>query len=167
MDHHALPEMPHSVSLLIRAYIKTLSILSGFGMPLFALFTRFWMAKIFWYSGLTKIANWSGTLYLFEHVYKVPYISPVVAAYAATSIELICPVLLILGLATRLCTIPMLVMALVIGQTTSGISPEYWIMLLAFLFLYGAGKVALDHWIDCIHWHITRCEPWRAEGGGE
>ena len=78
------------------------------------LMARVSMAMIFWRSGQAKIANWDLTLQLFANEYKVPVLPPEIAASMAVAVELSAPVLLVLGLLTRLATLPMLGMILVI-----------------------------------------------------
>lgn len=70
--------------------------------PAIDLLIRLWVANVFWKSGLTKIATWDSTLYLFEYEYAVPLLSPEVAAVIGTGVELAMPILLVVGLATRL-----------------------------------------------------------------
>src|SRR5947208_52169 len=62
---------------------------------------RLAVATVFWNSGTTKLANWDAALALFTDEYKVPLLSPEVAAYIAATIELTTPVLLVVGLLTR------------------------------------------------------------------
>ncbi|WP_157669781.1 DoxX family protein [Chitinibacter sp. GC72] len=70
--------------------------------PLADLALRVYIGKIFFMSGLTKIADWDTTLMLFSDEYHVPLLSPQLAAFGGTAGELILPVLLVLGLFTRL-----------------------------------------------------------------
>ncbi len=129
-------------------YLKLLQILGKFFAPLLMLLLRFWMARIFWYSGLTKISDWQSTIFLFKNEYKVPVIPPELAASLSTMVELSCPILLITGFATRLATLPMLAMTFVI-QFTYEYSNEhyYWAMLLASILIYGPGPIAVDNLI--------------------
>ena len=69
---------------------------------------------MFFRSGLLKVNSWEFTVQLFRDEYKVPLLDPLIAARIATSIELGVPVLLFLGLATRLATLPLLGMIAVI-----------------------------------------------------
>lgn len=134
---------------IISAYLIFLLFLEKAAMPLLALFMRCWMAKIFWYSGLTKISSWQSTVFLFKEEYKVPVIPPEIAAYFATSFELACPILLVFGLATRLATLPMLAMTAVIQFTYLDlIDHRYWAMLLALILFYGPGPLSLDRLIS-------------------
>ena len=72
---------------------------------LILLTARIAIANIFWRSGQTKINGFSireETFFLFREEYKVPLLPPELAAYLATAAELTLPVLLVIGLATRL-----------------------------------------------------------------
>lgn len=109
---------------------------------------RLTMAQIFWASGMVKIQSWDSTLALFEYEYQVPILPPEIAAYLATAVELSCPVLLAIGLATRLTTIPLLVMTAVIQFTYQAhMEHTYWALLLGTLLLIGPGRLSLDHLI--------------------
>ena len=125
--------------------------LERFPFALLQLAARVSMAAIFWNSGLTKIASWQTTIALFRQEYKVPVLPPEIAATLAASTELSMPVLLVLGLFTRLATLPMLGMAFVI-QTF--VYPEDWIehltwaTLLLLILTRGPGPIALDALID-------------------
>lgn len=69
--------------------------------PFADLVARLYIARVFFLSGLSKISDWDTTMYLFEEEYKVPLLSPTIAAVLASAGELALPVLLILGLFTR------------------------------------------------------------------
>jgi putative oxidoreductase len=112
------------------------------------LFFRFGMALVFWRSAQSKLASWDTTITLFREEYRVPVLPPELAAYLATTVELTTPVLLVLGLATRLGGAAMLGMALVIQVF---VYPEnypdhiLWAGPLLYLILRGPGVVSLDH----------------------
>jgi putative oxidoreductase len=110
---------------------------------------RLWIAEIFFMSGLTKIKSWTTTIALFEDEYKVPFLSPEVAAYIATFAELALPVLLILGLMTPLSALGLIGMTLVIEIFVYPDTTEhyYWLLLLSVLFTHGGGKFGLDYWL--------------------
>lgn len=135
-------------NILIRYYMQTTQWLNHIGMSLLILLMRLWIAKIFWYSGMTKITDWQSALFLFREEYKVPLIPPEIAAYLATAAELACPLLLLIGFATRFATVPLLIMAAVIQFTyLSFIDHAYWAMLLATILMYGPGVLSLDYLI--------------------
>src|SRR5262245_31223634 len=75
---------------------------------LLALPLRFAVATVFWNSAMVKLANWDTALSLFAEEYKVPVLPPDLAAYLAAGIELTTPVLLVLGLFTRLAALVLL-----------------------------------------------------------
>ncbi len=69
--------------------------------PLLALGTRLWVGWQFLKSGILKAQDWESTLFLFQEEYRVPLLSPPLAALAGTAGELVFPVLLGLGLLGR------------------------------------------------------------------
>lgn len=123
--------------------------------PLVDLIIRLYIAQIFFSSGLTKLASWSTTKTLFTYVYHVPLISPVTAAYLGTAAELVLPVLLVLGLGTRLMLFAFFVYNLVAAisypflwtaQGAVGLHQHItWGLLLAVLVVGGPGKWSLDY----------------------
>jgi len=124
--------------------------LERFPLSVLQLLFRVSIAAVFWNSGLTKIASWQSTIVLFRDEYRVPVLPPELAAALAASVELTCPVLLVLGLMTRLATLPMLGMTFVIEAF---VYPEDWIehlgwaSLLLFILTRGAGPISLDRWL--------------------
>ncbi len=139
------------MSTLWRARIdEALALLERFPLAILQLMFRIGVAAVFWHSGMVKIASWQTTVALFAQEYQVPLLPPELAATLAATVELTCPVLLVLGLATRLATLPMLGMTFVI-QTF--VYPEnwnehlIWAGLLLFILTRGAGAISLDHLI--------------------
>jgi putative oxidoreductase len=118
--------------------------------PLAQLGARFYVAQAFFLSGLTKIRDWETTLALFNDEYKVPLLSPTVAAFAGTAGELVLPVLLLLGLAGRFAALGLSVMNVVAVISLAEIAPaalqqhQLWGSLLIGLTLWGPGKWSLD-----------------------
>jgi putative oxidoreductase len=112
-----------------------------------ALPLRFAIATVFWNSGTTKLANWQATLQLFQEDYKVPLLPPELAAHIAASIELSTPVLLVLGLFTRVAALVLLGMTTVIEVF---VYPQawpthiQWAAMLLVLLCRGAGNYSLD-----------------------
>jgi len=124
--------------------------LGRFPLPVLQFAFRFSIASVFWHSGMTKLANWDTTIALFRDEYMVPVLPPQIAAAMAATVELTCPVLLVLGLASRLATLPMLGMTFVIEVF---VYPEQWIehliwaTILVFILTRGPGPLSLDHLI--------------------
>ena len=121
---------------------------------LIALAARLALAGIFWMSGRTKVEGWftitDTTYLLFREEYKLPLLPPEWAAPMATVAEHLFPVLLVLGLATRLSALALLGMTLVIQVF---VYPDAWPTHLSWaaLMLYlagrGAGSLSLDRWL--------------------
>ncbi|ARN80070.1 DoxX family protein [Methylocystis bryophila] len=135
---------------------------------LVALFVRIVAAHPFFVSGQTKVDGpqigatilgqeisytlptsiRDATFALFAQEYKVPLLSPQIAAYLATAMESVLPILLVLGLLTRLSALGLLAMTLVIQIF---VFPDawwtvhaYWAALLLVLIVRGPGALALD-----------------------
>jgi putative oxidoreductase len=127
--------------------------LAGRALPpsILLLVQRFGIASIFFFSGRTKVEGWftipQTTIDLFELEYALPLIPPDIAAYAATSAEHFFPVLLVLGLFTRLSAAALLGMTLVIQLF---VYPDAWPTHLSWaglllpLVALGGGRFALD-----------------------
>ena len=121
---------------------------------LIALAARLALAGIFWMSGRTKVEGvftiTDTTYLLFREEYKLPLIPPEWASQMATVSEHLFPVLLVLGLATRLSALALLGMTLVIQVF---VYPDAWPTHLSWaaLMLYlagrGAGSLSLDRWL--------------------
>ena len=133
--------------------------LGHFPRSLVELGLRAGVGAVFFKSGLSKIANWELTVQLFADEYALPLLPPELAAYMATAAELVCPVLLILGLAARFGALALLGMTAVIQIF---VYPDSWAehLLWASIFVYvltqGAGKLSVDHAIKRAFDHSKR-----------
>jgi putative oxidoreductase len=123
--------------------------------PVLDLGLRVFLANVFFKSGLTKIHNWDGTLYLFSDVYQVPLLDPDLAAYLATGAELGLPVMLVLGLFGRFAAAGLFILNAVAAYSyyselsEAGLNQHlYWGMLLAVLLLISRGAWSCDAWLE-------------------
>lgn len=133
-------------SLINRLFIMLVSFLEIILQPLLLLAIRLWMARIFWHSAMTKISDWQSTIFLFKEEYKVPIISPEHAAYLATATEIAAPILLTIGFMSRLASLSMLAMTIVIQLTYLDFQEHfYWMFLLLTIICFGSGKISLDY----------------------
>ena len=115
---------------------------------LLALPLRLAVATVFWNSAMAKLANWDTTLSLFADEYRLPLLPPEIAAYAATTIELTTPVLLVLGLLTRPAAFVLLGMTAVIEifvYPQAWPTHIQWAAMLLVLLCRGAGALSIDH----------------------
>jgi putative oxidoreductase len=105
---------------------------------------RSYVAYVFFISGLTKVRDWGTTVALFTDEYKVPWLSPSLAAVLGTTGELILPVLLLLGLASRFAALGLTVVNIVAVIALQEIAPAamqqhiLWGVLLAGVVIFGA-----------------------------
>jgi putative oxidoreductase len=112
---------------------------------------RLAVATVFWNSGMTKLADWNATLALFADEYQVPLLPPEMAANLALAIELTTPVLLFVGLLTRLAALVLLGMTAVIGifvYPQAWPTHIQWAAMLLVLLCRGAGAFSLDALIE-------------------
>jgi len=119
---------------------------------LIALASRFGVGSIFFLSGRTKVddgLNVSDTaLLLFEQDYALPLISPVWAAHLATYAEHLLPLMLFIGLGTRLGALGLLGMTATIQVFVYPAAwPTHlsWAAPLLYLLAHGGGRWSLDH----------------------
>ncbi len=125
---------------------------TGWPQALVQLAARWHVAQVFFLSGLTKLRDWEITLALFQDEYRVPLLSPGVAAVLGTGGELLLPVLLLLGLGGRLAALGLSVVNVVAVLSLAEL-PEpalnlhiFWGSLLLGLVLWGPGRLSLDAW---------------------
>lgn len=142
----------------IASCLRPLFSLLNFLVPVVDLMVRFWVAKIFFVAGLTKLESWDTTLMLFQYEYHVPLLSPMLAAVIGTGAELILPVLLVLGLGGRVSIAVFFIynMIAVISyhhlwtpDGALGLDQHInWGLLLALMMTRGFSQYSLDYWLS-------------------
>ena len=139
----------YKLSAIASPIIRGLDFLS----PGIDLVIRLWVANVFWKAGLTKIASWESTVALFTYEYHVPLLSPELAAFLGTAVELSMPVLLVLGLGTRFGAAVLFLFNIVAVISYPDLNEiglkdhQYWGLLLLVLLLHGPGKLSIDHFL--------------------
>lgn len=133
--------------------------------PLIALLARIWVSYIFFKSGLLKLSNWGGTIMLFMHEFHIPILTAEIEAVIATAAELILPVLITLGLGTRLMPFALFLFNLVAMfaypylWTPDGLpgllQHVNWGLILGLLMTFGMGSWTLDR----LFWSNRCCHP--------
>ena len=118
------------------------------------LFVRIAIAHVFWASGQTKVEGFTlrpETIDLFRDEYKLPLISPEIAAPMAALAEHVLPILLVLGLFSRLSALGLIIMTLVIQFL---VYPDawwsqhsLWLGLLLVILVRGPGAWSLDRFV--------------------
>lgn len=149
LNPNARPPLLARVTALHQLLVSGLTHLQ----PLAALLARAYVAQVFFLSGLTKLRDWSVTLFLFQEEYHVPLLPPELAAVMGTAGELVLPLLLVLGLGGRFAALGLSLVNVVAVLSLAEIAPAAlqqhitWGVLLATLALYGSGSWTLERWL--------------------
>jgi len=149
MNTRASPSM---LGTLTRVYTTGASWIDKV-QPVFALAVRLYVARVFFLSGLTKLHDWNITVALFTNEYHVPVLMPEVAAALGTTAEIGLPVLLALGLGSRISAAALFVFNIVAVVSYPDLSDAglvdhmLWGALMLVTLFYGPGKISVDHWM--------------------
>lgn len=119
------------------------------------LVARLGVGAVFFQAGRTKVEGLltltPGAYQLFEEEYKLPHLSPELAAHLAAYAEHLFPLLLALGLFTRLSAAALLVMTLIIQVF---VYPDAWATHLSWaglllpLLARGGGALSVDRLLN-------------------
>jgi len=139
-----------SHSTIRRFFAGTARLHNNIPDALLLLAARVFTAAIFFQSGRTKMNGVmlsENALFLFQEEYRLPWLNPQTAAYLTAFAEHMFPLMLLLGFATRLSALSLLIMTLVIqlfvypdAWPTHGA----WATLFLLLIAKGAGDWSVD-----------------------
>jgi putative oxidoreductase len=141
---------PHIGTRLTRSLLSAVDWADRIPSWILGLIIRIGIADVFWRSGQTKVSGWQVTdsaIQLFRDEYKVPLLSPELAANLAAAQEHLFSFLLIIGLASRLSAIGLLAMTAVIEIFVYPQSwPDHllWAGSLLYVIARGPGAFSLD-----------------------
>jgi putative oxidoreductase len=159
--------VPAGASLLARLVTSVSGLFERIPNGFIAVVARFSIAAVFWNSGQTKVQGFvlnivsgevslgwprlsDSAVALFQDEYKLPLIAPEIAAPMAAMAEHVFPLLILIGLGTRLSALALLGMTLVIqvfvypgAYATHGT----WAAVLLYLMARGPGALSVDHWL--------------------
>lgn len=124
--------------------------LASVPLSIHQLLFRLGVASVFFKAGMIKVSSWESTVALFRDEYRVPVFPPELAATFAATCELGCSALLIIGLASRLATLPLLGMIATIQlfvYPSAWSEHLVWGSILLFLLTRGPGSISADHLI--------------------
>jgi putative oxidoreductase len=159
-----------SLSIITSIRGKLFAFCAVIACALVALGLRFVMARVFFLSGQAKIEGptflihlnapvldfsvilpaqiKSATFQMFETQYADLPVPPAVAAALFTYAEFVLPICLVLGFATRLAALGLLVMTLLLQfyvlPTMWWSAHVYWVSILAVLICRGPGAISID-----------------------
>jgi len=129
---------------------RQVSSLINYLQPVGLLAARLYVAWVFFAAGLTKLRDWDTTLFLFEEEYSVPFIPFELAAYLGTAGEILLPIILVFGIASRFGALGLSALNVVAVISLAEIAPAalyghvIWGLLLMQVVLFGAGKFSVD-----------------------
>ncbi|NQZ51585.1 MAG: DoxX family protein [Moritella sp.] len=138
-----------SANQIYRRIIEKVSMLE----PVALLAARFYVGWAFFSSGLTKLNNWDSTLFLFEEEYHVPLLPYELAAYLGTAAEIILPLLLMAGLASRVSALGLFFVNIVAVISLEDIAAAayaqhvLWGTLLLQVVIFSGGRFAFDYMV--------------------
>jgi putative oxidoreductase len=116
---------------------------------------RLWVSWQFLKSSWLKLGDWDSTLFLFQEEYRVPLLSPELAAVAGTFGELVFPLLLIFGVMGRYAAIGLSAVnvlavvsyahVLLASGFEAALGQHYlWGLMLLVIVVFGPGKLSLQ-----------------------
>ena len=147
---HTLKNLLLSLSHFYRNFAGKINLLE----PVALLAARFYVGWAFFSSGLTKLRDWESTLLLFEYEYQVPVLPFELAAYLGTAAEIVLPLLLMAGLASRFSALGLFFVNIVAVISLEEIAPVayaehvLWGVLLAQVVIFNGGRLALDRLVE-------------------
>ncbi len=143
---------------MISAYKSFSNFCSSIVLPVANLWARIYIGLIFWRSGVAKFGDLEGTVENFDPAEDGDFVisflpesfPPEISAYLATFGELILPLLLFLGLFTRVGAVGLLIMTLVIEFFVPDFANKIhylWMIILLMLAGQGGSKLSLDNFL--------------------
>jgi len=119
-----------------------------------ALAVPFWRSGVNKWDGFLQLNDVAVLLFTSEFTLKLPggpypFPAPAITAFAAGFAEILLPVLLVLGLATRLSALGLLVMIIVVQLTVPSGWPLHvtWAAMALGIMAWGPGRISIDHLI--------------------
>ena len=117
-----------------------------------ALAVPFWKSGILKWSGFLQLSDTAVTLFTDEFMIHLPggpypFPVPTVFAFLSGSGEILFPILLVLGLATRFAALGLLFMTLIVELTVPDGWPIHitWAAMALGIMAWGPGRASIDH----------------------
>ena len=117
-----------------------------------ALSVPFWKSGMLKWTGFLQLSDAAVTLFSDEFMIHLPggpyhYPAPALFAFLSGSGEIIFPVLLVLGFATRFAALGLLFMTLIVELTVPDGWPIHitWAAMALAIMAYGPGRASIDH----------------------
>ena len=160
VDQHAAPEDPLGTFGLLAE--KASRLVQAVAVPSLvqlvmrvALAVPFWRSGILKWNGFLKLSDTAVTLFTDEFMLHLPggpyhYPAPAVMAFLSGCGEIMFPVLLVLGLATRFAALGLLLMTFIVELTVPDGWPVHitWAAMALGIMAWGPGRFSIDHWLQ-------------------
>jgi putative oxidoreductase len=160
IDQHAATEEPRGTVALFAD--KANRLVQAVALPSLvqlvmrvALAVPFWRSGILKWNGFLKLSDTAVTLFTDEFMLHLPggpfhYPAPAVMAFLSGCGEIMFPVLLVLGLATRFAGLGLLVMTLIVELTVPDGWPIHitWAAMALGIMAWGPGRLSIDFWLQ-------------------
>lgn len=118
--------------------------------PAVNLAVRFYISYLVLMLAFIKIQDWNAVLFMFENEYQVPFMPASVAAVITVALQIVCPIMIILGYRARIGALILFLMAFISNYFYQPfVENEYWMLILAMLMSYGSDKWSLDCYLCC------------------
>ena len=143
----ALAQLTHKgLPKLLSANARLFRIVRATAWPILDAGTRWWLAQVFFVSGVLKVTHWQTALNLAANEYPVNWMDPVSAAYTGAAIELLGSILFAFGFLTRYAALSMLILTLVIQFNYQPFDNQlFWAVFFAWYAIHGAGPISVDN----------------------
>lgn len=154
---HDTTGLPRFLAPWRARFVALRKLLEEVPLSMILLGMRIAMGFVFFNAGLLKWKSFDFAVKLFANEYRLPLLPPELAARLAMTVELAVPLFLFAGLATRLATLPLIGMTLVIVTLVypaSWVESLLWGSVLVMILTRGPGVFSLDHLIE--RWFMAR-----------
>jgi putative oxidoreductase len=139
-----------------------------------ALAVPFWRSGILKWNGFLKLSDTAVTLFTEEFMLHLPggpyhYPAPAVMAFLSGSGEILFPVMLVLGFATRFAALGLFFMTVVVEFTVPDGWPVHitWAAMALGIMAWGPGRISIDHWLSRKYLPTDRASVTNALSGEE
>jgi len=160
VDQHAAPEDPLGTFGLLAE--KASRLVQAVAVPSLvqlvmrvALAVPFWRSGILKWNGFLRLSDTAVTLFTDEFMLHLPggpyhYPAPAVMAFLSGCGEIMFPVFLVLGLATRFAALGLLLMTFIVELTVPDGWPVHitWAAMALGIMAWGPGRFSIDHWLQ-------------------
>ncbi|MEP2989260.1 MAG: FAD-dependent oxidoreductase [Parasphingorhabdus sp.] len=133
------------VRITLRIWLKTYRSIMSLISPVFDLLVRLLVAQAIFRSGIVKLSDWDSALSLARFEYPVSWMAPETAAVIGVTIEVVAPILLLIGLLTREAALAIIILLAVSQTEYIPTDLNLWLIaILGWFVLRGAKGFSFD-----------------------